>query len=43
MYGVPADLDLTDLYGAGLDQICLGPFDLQFRFSTGHQFSVCGE
>lgn len=43
MYGVPADLDLSDLYGGRLDQICLGPFDLQFKFSTGHQFSVWGE
>lgn len=43
MHGVPPDLDLTDLYGGRLDQICLGPFDLQFRFSTGHRFSVWGE
>jgi hypothetical protein len=42
MYGVPADLDLTALYGGRLDQLCLGPFDIQFRFSTGHRISVWG-
>ncbi len=35
MYGVPADLDLTPFIGAYLTQICLGPFDLNFRFSSG--------
>lgn len=42
MYGVPADLDLAELYGGSLDQICIGPSDLQLRFSTGHHFSVWG-
>lgn len=42
MYGVPADLDLAELYGGSLDQICIGPSDLQPRFSTGHHFSVWG-
>jgi hypothetical protein len=33
MYGVPGDLNLEPFFGATLNQICLGPFDLQFRFS----------
>lgn len=42
MYGVPSDLDLTGFYGANLNQICLGPFDLAFNFSTGMHISVEG-
>jgi hypothetical protein len=42
MYGVPVDLDLRDLHGARLDQLCLGPFDLQLRFSSQHTISVEG-
>jgi hypothetical protein len=42
MYGVPPDLDLTRLFGATLNQICLGPFDLQFHFSNGVHLTVEG-
>ncbi len=38
MYGVPADLDLRMFLGTTLVQICLGPFDMQFRFQTEHPF-----
>jgi hypothetical protein len=40
MYGVPRDLNLSLFYGARLNQICLGPFDLQFNFSTGANITV---
>jgi hypothetical protein len=33
LYGVPTDLDLTAYEGATLVQICLGSWQLQFRFS----------
>jgi hypothetical protein len=42
MYGVPTDLDLRALHGARLDQLCLGPFQLEFHFSSGHAISVEG-
>jgi hypothetical protein len=35
MYGVGADLDLNGIVGSYLGQICLGKFDVQFRFSEG--------
>ncbi|CAN5153105.1 hypothetical protein BH11PSE11_BH11PSE11_32400 [soil metagenome] len=34
MYRIPANLDLTDLVGADLEQICLGGADVQFVFGT---------
>lgn len=34
MYGVPPDLDLSIFIGLELNQIRLGPFDLQFHFSS---------
>jgi hypothetical protein len=33
MRGVPIDLPLTSFAGCTLDQICIGQFELQFRFS----------
>jgi len=38
--GVPADVDLTRINGMDLNQICSGPFDLQFHFSSGPSISV---
>jgi hypothetical protein len=32
MYGVPVNLDLTFLHGAGLTQVCLGQHQVQFHF-----------
>lgn len=43
MYGVPADLDLAFLVGQELRQICLGPYDIQFRFDRGAEISSTGE
>src|SRR5262245_3213158 len=40
MFGVPANLDLSQLQGDCLTQICLGEFDLQFRFGGGGNISV---
>jgi hypothetical protein len=40
MYGVPTDLDVSAFYGGRHDQLCLGPFDLQFHFSNGKSISV---
>ena len=37
---VPVDLDLTPLVGRELNQICIGPFDLQFRFDSD-RFVAC--
>jgi hypothetical protein len=42
MYGVPTDLDVSAFYGGRHDQLCLGPFDLQFHFSNGKSISVEG-
>jgi hypothetical protein len=42
MNGVPADLDLTPFIGADLTLICVGPFWLQFRFSTGASGGTIG-
>ncbi len=33
MYGLPSSLDLTRFHGSSLDQIALGQYLLQFRFS----------
>ena len=34
MYGVPADLDLSRFRGTALTQVCLGDYQIQFRFSA---------
>lgn len=38
----PSDLNLSAFYGASLNPICLGPFDLQFNFSSGANLTVEG-
>jgi len=43
VYGVPADLDLSFLVGQELQQICLGPYDIQFHFDRGGDVSSTGE
>ncbi|WP_395400570.1 hypothetical protein ACHMW6_24110 [Pseudoduganella sp. UC29_106] len=35
MYRFASDLNLDDLVGTELQQICLGPTDVQFRFGSG--------
>lgn len=35
MYGFPNDLEMDDIVGAEIQQICLGRADVQFRFGTG--------
>jgi hypothetical protein len=34
VYGVPADLDLTQFVGASLVSVCLGEFNVVFRFQS---------
>ncbi len=40
MYRFPADLDLNEIIGSNLDQICLGGFDVQFVFSSKTRICV---
>ena len=42
MYGVPADLDLDIFTGAGLEQVCVGQFHVQFNFEGGRSIGVEG-
>jgi hypothetical protein len=35
MYGVADNIDLKEIIGTYLSQVCLGKFDVQFRFSDG--------
>jgi hypothetical protein len=34
MHGIPLDLDLTAIVGGFLTQICLGKYDVQFKFTN---------
>ena len=43
MYGVPEDLDLSPFVGWQLNQICIGPYDLQFHVSGRGSISCYGE
>jgi hypothetical protein len=42
MYGFPEDLQLDDIIGSEIQQICLGPGDVQFRFGSGRHICVEG-
>jgi hypothetical protein len=42
MYGVPANLDLRPFQGDHLTQVCIGPWDIQFKFGAGGVLSVWG-
>jgi hypothetical protein len=42
MYGVPADLDLRLFLDDILTQVCLGQYEVQFRFARGGGLSVQG-
>ena len=39
---VPTDFTLHKLVGRQLNQVCLGPYDLQFRFNSEHIISCQG-
>ncbi|MES2317404.1 MAG: hypothetical protein V4631_07890 [Pseudomonadota bacterium] len=41
MYGFPSDLNLDDIIGMQIEQICLGRFDVQFRF--GAERTICSQ
>jgi|SRR5579864_5795258 hypothetical protein len=43
MYGVPADLDLSRFKGALLIQLCVGEFQMDFRFHPKLSISVEGK
>ena len=40
MYRFPTDLNLNDIVGSDLDQICLGGFDVQFVFGSQTRIAV---
>jgi hypothetical protein len=40
MYRFPEDLDLNDIVGSDVDQICLGGFDVQFVFGSKTRIAV---
>ncbi len=40
MHGFSSELKIDGLVDAELEQICIGKFDLQFRFSSGTMISV---
>jgi hypothetical protein len=42
MHGVPTNLDLAFLHGATLIQVCLGQYQVQFRFHPAGSISVEG-
>ncbi len=42
MNGVPQDLNLDDIIGFGLAQICLGPYSVNFVFESARQISAQG-
>lgn len=41
MYGFPKDLELGDIVGSEIQQICLGRSDVQFRF--GAERAICAQ
>ena len=43
MHGVPADLDLTFLQGATLEQVCIGAYQFWFHFDPVGTIAVEGE
>ena len=42
MYRFASDLNLDGLVGAEIQQVCLGPADVQFRFGSGACIAVQG-
>lgn len=40
MYRFASDLNLDDLVGSEIQQMCLGPADVQFRFGSGTHIAV---
>lgn len=42
MYGFPEDLDLGDVLGSEIQQICLGRGDIQFVFGSGRRICTQG-
>ena len=42
MHGFPSDLTVEGLVGSDLQQICMGKYDVQFRFGSGTFIAVQG-
>jgi hypothetical protein len=42
MHGFPSDFTVEGLVGSDLQQICIGKYDVQFRFSSGTFIAVQG-
>ena len=42
MYRFAADMEIEGLIGSGLNQICIGKYDVQFRFDSGTLIAVQG-
>lgn len=40
MYGIPKELNLRDIVGSEIQQICIGRYDVQFRFGSGRSINV---
>lgn len=43
MYRVPKDLNLDDIIGSEVHQICLGRYDVQFHFHSGRSIRAQGK
>ncbi len=43
MHGIPAHLSLSSFSGDQLEQVCVGSYEIQFRFASGAEISVEGK
>ena len=43
MYRISKDIDLNEIVGSEIQQICSGRYDIQFHFHSGTNISVQGE
>ena len=43
MYRFSGDIDLDEIVGSEIQQICMGRFDVQFHFRSGTRIAVQGE
>ena len=42
MYRIPSTLDVADIVGSEIQQICIGRYDVQFHFGSGRRICVQG-
>jgi len=43
MYRISEDLDLKEIVGSEIQQVCSGRYDVQFRFGSGTCIAVQGD